>query len=172
MKIQYGFQHGRRHLHITNCSFKFDDRCAYPEVFGDNEYIQTTLDVNELLHHHKSHHFVTFNRSIISVTDGRTNGRLTIAIPRFALHASRGNIDRGSTGSGGSIDPHFLECCLTPYFFMHKSMVHLWRLSVNTVVVFLREMHQTSAWLYSTELSFISHLRLDSRIAEYQFKIQ
>jgi len=27
----------------------------------------------------------------VNVTDGRTDGRPTIAIPRFALHASRGN---------------------------------------------------------------------------------
>ena len=37
-------------------------------------------------------------------------------------------MDRGSTGSGGSVDPHFLECgvksmLFDPHFFMHKSMV-------------------------------------------------
>jgi len=34
MKIQYGVQYGRRHLHIANCSLKFDALCVYPLVFG------------------------------------------------------------------------------------------------------------------------------------------
>ena len=39
MQIQYGTQHGHQHLHIFNCSLKFDDLCVYSQFFGDNERI-------------------------------------------------------------------------------------------------------------------------------------
>jgi len=55
-------------------------------------------------------------------------------------------IDGGSTGSGANLSlPHFLECgvdqcCLTPNFYMHKSMVgSLFVKALNVTVVFLRK---------------------------------